>query len=306
MSPKIKNLEYKKQLVHYEILKDIIGEADKAKRKGLLLTLTCIDKMKEALPPREEILWREVKRHVEPQDLGAAFTDFVKNRLDWSIGLAQEPATASTPSPIDTARSGSVGGKHGKSKGTRKNANAVPVQKGNQVKRSARAIDYPARIRGSHQAINPAQNRGLTSKPAQERSQDTLSRKRSQEQGIAARSDGEYEHPQGYDPARPHADRRVKALEIPGLRSQQVRYATGAALIVGIGISGNDGIGSLAQVTDATTAPKDGTRRGTNNTTTPALAPKRKKKSGINKRRASPVPGQGEALQVDNEPDETP
>jgi hypothetical protein len=65
-------------------------------------------------------------------------------------------------------------------------------------------------------------------------------------------------------------------------------------------------LSSLAQVTNATTAPKDSTRRGTNNTTTPALAPKRKKKSSNNKRQASPIPGQGEALQVDNEPDETP
>ncbi|MFN9999532.1 MAG: hypothetical protein ACK559_00250, partial [bacterium] len=96
---------------------------------------------------------------------------------DWSIGLAQRPTTASTPSPIDATRSGSGGGGHGK--GARKNAHTVPVQGGNKVKKSARASCYPARIRGSKQASNPAQNHGLTSKPAQERSQDTLSRKRS-------------------------------------------------------------------------------------------------------------------------------
>ncbi len=55
-------------------------------------------------------------------------------------------------------------------------------------------------------ASNPAQKHGLTSKPAQERSKDTLSRKRSPEQDVAARSEGGYEHPQGYDPAGPHAD----------------------------------------------------------------------------------------------------
>jgi hypothetical protein len=157
-----------------------------------------------------------------------------------------------------------VGGKHGKGKGPRKNANTVPVQGGNRVKKSARASCYPARICGSKQASDPAQKHGLTSKSAQERSQDTLSRKRSPKQDVTARSDGGYEHPQGYDPAGPHADRHTKALEIPDLRSQEDWYATRAALIVGIGISGNDGISSLAQVTDATAAPKDGTRRGTN------------------------------------------
>ncbi len=242
---------------------------------------------------------------MEPQDLGATFTDFVKNRLDWSIGSVQEPAIASTPSPTDAARSGIVGGKHSKSKGARKNANTVPVQRGKKVKKSARASDYPARICGSNQASDPAQKRGPTSKPAQERSQDMLSRKRSQEQGITARSDGGYEHPQGYDPAGPHADRRIKALEIPGLRSQEDRHATGAALIDGTGISGDDGISSLVQVTNATTAPRDGTRGGTDSVTTPAHAPKIMKKSSVNKRRASPIPEQGEALQVDNEPDET-
>ncbi|MFN9908628.1 MAG: hypothetical protein ACK56F_21290, partial [bacterium] len=160
----------------------------------------------------------------------------------------------------------------------------MPVKRGNKVKKSARASCYPARIRGSKRASNPAQKHGLTSKPAQERSQDTLSRKRSREQDIAAGSDGGYEHPQGYDPAGPHADRRSKALETPGLRSQEERNATGTTRIVGVGISGNDGVSSLAQVTSATTAPKDGTRQSTNNTTSPALAPKKKKKSGVNKR----------------------
>ncbi len=119
------------------------------------------------------------------------------------------------------------------------------------------------------------------------------------------RSGGEYEHPKGYDPAGPHADRRTRALEIPGLGLQQDRHATGAALIVGIKVSCDDGLSSPVQVTNATTASKDGTGRGTDSITTPAHTPKRMKKSGINKIRASPIPGQGEALQVDNEPDET-
>jgi hypothetical protein len=199
-----------------------------------------------------------------------------------------------------------VGGKHGKGKEARKNAHTVPVQGGNKVKRSARASCYPARIRGSKRASDPAQKHGLTSNPAQEGCQDTLYRKRSPEQDVAARSDGGYEHPQGYDPAGPHAGRRSKALEIPDLRSQEEQYATGATRIVGIVISGSDGGSSLAQVTSATTAPKDGTRQSTNNTTSPTLAPESKRKSAVNKRRASPSPEQGEALQVDNEPDGTP
>ena len=210
-----------------------------------------------------------------------------------------------TPLPID-AKSGSVGGKHNKGKGARKNANTVPAQGGNKVKRSARASCYPARIRGSNRASDPARKHGLTSKPAQERSQDTLSRKRSREQDIAARSDGGHEYPQGYDPAGPHADRRSEALEIPGSQSQEERYATGATRLVGIVISGNDGVSSPAQVTSATTAQKGGTRQGTDSTTSPTLAPESKRKSAVNKRRASPSPEQGEALQIDNEPDGTP
>jgi hypothetical protein len=132
-----------------------------------------------------------------------------------------------TPLPIDAARSGSVGGKHSKGKGARKNANTVPIQRGNKVEKSARASCYPARIRGSKQASDPAQRHGLTSKPAQERSQDTLSRKRSPEQDVTARSDGGDEHPQGYDPAGPHADQRTKALEIPGFARRPVRHRSG-------------------------------------------------------------------------------
>jgi hypothetical protein len=218
--------------------------------------------MTEALPPREEELWRQAKRHVHQEGPGPVFTTFVQERVEWftdQVRGSRNTTSKPTPSLIDAARSGSVGGKHSKGKGARKNANTVPVQRGNKVKKSARASCYPARIRGSKQASNPAQNHGLTSKPAPERSQDTLSRKRSREQDIAAGSDEGHEHPQGYDPPGPHVDRRSKALEIPGLRPQEELYATGATHIIGIGISGNDDVSSLAQVTSATTAPKDGT-----------------------------------------------
>jgi hypothetical protein len=311
--PRIEEEEYEKQLDHYVLIQNNIDEADKENLGDLFLDLDGIEEITQAFPSREKSLWRGIQEHMQPWEHGAAFTAFVSDRLQWTTDRISEircqqlrrTLPMPTPLPID-AKSGSVGGKHGKGKGARKNAHAVPVQRGNKVKKSARASYYPARTRGSNQASDPAQNRGSTSKPAQERSQDTLSRKRSREQDIAAGSEGGYEHPQGYDPAGPQADRRDEAPEIPGLRSQEEQYATGAARIVGIVTSGNDGGSSLAQVTSATTAPKDGARQNTYSSTTPALAPKRKKKSGVNKRRASPSPGQGEVLQVNDEPDGKP
>jgi hypothetical protein len=304
---KLEEQEYERLLNYYSLLLNLIKEASKAGYRNGFFTQAYIEEMTRALPLSEKTLWRKREACILPDEHDEAFLTFVNDCQPQIADKAHEVRRIlpmATPLPIDAARRGSGGGSKGK--GTRKNAYTMPVQRGNKVRKSARASYYPARIRGSNRASDPAQNPGLTSKPAQERSQDTLSRKRSREQGIAARPDGGYEHPQGYDPAGPHADRRTKALEIPDLRSQEDRYATRAALIVGIGISGNDGVSSLAQVTSATTAPKDGTHRGTNSTTTPALAPKRKKKSGVNKRRASPSPGQGKALQVNNEPDETP
>jgi hypothetical protein len=312
--PRIKEHEYERQLDHYVLIQNSIDEADKENLGDLFLDLDGIEEITQAFSSREKSLWRGIREHMQPWEHGTTFTAFVNDRLQWTTDRVHEiryrqlrrTLPMPTPLPIDAARSGSVGGKHSRGKGTRRNAYTVPVQGGNKVEKSARASCYPARIRGSNRASDPAQKHGLASKPAQERSQETLSRKRSPEQDAAAKSEGGYEYPQGCDPAGPHADRRSKAPEIPGLRSQEEQYATGAARIVGIGISGNDGDSSLAQVTSATTAPKDGTRRGTNSSNTPALVPKRKKKSGVNKRRASPSPEQGEALQVNDEPNETP
>ena len=305
--PKLEEQEYEGLLDYYSLLRNLIKEASKAGYRNGFLTQAHIEEMTRALPLSEKTLWRKREACILPDEHDEAFLTFVNDRQPRIADEAHEVRRIPpmpTPLPIDAARSGSGGGSKGK--GTRKNADAVPVQGGNKVKESARANRYPARIRGSNRASDPAQNPGSTSKPAQERSQDTLSRKRSREQDIAARSDGGYEYPQGYDPAGPHADRRSKAPEIPGLRSQEEQYATGATRIVGIVTSGNDGGSSLAQATSATTAPKDGTRQSTNNTTSPALAPKKKKKSGVNKRRASPSPERGEALQVNDEPDEKP
>jgi hypothetical protein len=189
---RIKEHENERQLNLYVLIQNSIDEDNKENLGDLFLDLGSIEEMTQAFSSRERSLWREAKIRVAPQDLSATFTDFVKDHLDWSIDQVQGLATKPTPLPIDTTRSGSVGGKHSKGNKTRKNAGTVPVQKGNKVKRSAHASDYPARIRGSNQASDPAQKRGLTSKSAQERSQDTLSRKCSQEQDI-----GEYEHPKG-------------------------------------------------------------------------------------------------------------
>jgi hypothetical protein len=138
--PKINDGEYEKLLEYYETLKDNIGEAAKNNLQSIFLTSLNIDAMTQVFPPREEELWRQAKRHVHHEDMGLAFAAFVQERFEWFTDQVHElrnTVTASTPSPIDAARSGSVGGKHG----TRKNANTVPVQRGNKVKKSARASD---------------------------------------------------------------------------------------------------------------------------------------------------------------------
>jgi hypothetical protein len=193
--PKIKDGESEKLLEYYETLRDNVGEAAKNNLQKTFLTSLNIDAMTQVLPPKEEELWRRAKRHALQEEMDLAFDVFMQERFEWFTGQVHElrdSVATSTPSPIDAARSGSVGGKHGKGRGTRKNAHTVPVQGGNKVKKSARASCYPARIRGSKRASDPAQKHGLTSKPAQERSQDTLSRKRSPEQDVSARSDGGY------------------------------------------------------------------------------------------------------------------
>ncbi len=59
--PKINDGEYEKQLEYYEILKDNMGEAAKNNRSSIFLYPQNIDTMTEALPPREEELWRRAK-----------------------------------------------------------------------------------------------------------------------------------------------------------------------------------------------------------------------------------------------------
>jgi hypothetical protein len=75
--PKIKDPEFRKLIKHYNLLRDSIGEAVKENQQDLFLILANVDKMTQALPPREDILWTEARKHVTPQDLGAAFADFV-------------------------------------------------------------------------------------------------------------------------------------------------------------------------------------------------------------------------------------
>jgi hypothetical protein len=188
--PRIKEHEYERQLDHYVLIQNSIDEADEENLGDLFLDLDGIEEITQAFSSRE------IREHMQPWEHGTTFTAFVNDRLQWTTDRVHEiryrqlrrTLPMLTPLPIDAARSGSMGGKHGKGKGARKNAKTVPVQGGNRVKKSARATCYPARIRGSKQTSNPAQNHGLTGKPAQERSQDTLSRKRSREQDIAAGS----------------------------------------------------------------------------------------------------------------------
>jgi len=79
--------------------------------------------MTEALPPSEEELWRRAKGRVHQEDLGPVFAAFVQERVEWFTDQAcgsRNTASKPTPSPIDATRSGSVGGKHGKGKGSKK------------------------------------------------------------------------------------------------------------------------------------------------------------------------------------------
>jgi hypothetical protein len=59
-----------------------IDEADKANQGEIFLIATNIDEMSRPLPPREEILWREVKRCMEPRDMGLAFAVSYKRVLN--------------------------------------------------------------------------------------------------------------------------------------------------------------------------------------------------------------------------------
>ncbi len=80
---------------------------------------------------------------MQPWEHGTTFTAFVNDRLQWTTDRVHEiryrqlrrTLPMPTPLPIDAARSGSVGGKHIKGKVARKNANTVPVQGGNKVKK---------------------------------------------------------------------------------------------------------------------------------------------------------------------------
>jgi hypothetical protein len=76
--PKIKDLEFRKLCDHYELLKVNIGEAAKENQQEIFLIPANIDKMTQALPLQEEILWREARK----RDLSAAFTNFVDDHLD--------------------------------------------------------------------------------------------------------------------------------------------------------------------------------------------------------------------------------
>jgi hypothetical protein len=67
-----------------------------------------------------------------PDGHDVAFWTFVNDRLLQNSNEAREVRRTlpmQTPSPIDAARSGSVGGKRSKGKGTGENAKTIPVQK---------------------------------------------------------------------------------------------------------------------------------------------------------------------------------
>ncbi len=87
----------------------------------MFLTQAYIEEMTQALPLSKKTLWRERKAFVSPARHDAAFLSFVDDHLLQATGEAQEMRRTlplPTPLPMDTPRSGSMGGRHGKGKGT--------------------------------------------------------------------------------------------------------------------------------------------------------------------------------------------
>jgi hypothetical protein len=81
---KMKDHEYEELFDYYSMLQYTIDEADKANRGTIILMEQNIDEMSRPLPPREEELWRQEKRRVQPEDLGPAFAAFLQERFEWS------------------------------------------------------------------------------------------------------------------------------------------------------------------------------------------------------------------------------
>jgi hypothetical protein len=146
---------FERLLDYYSLLLNLIKEASIAGNRNGFLTQAYIEEMTRVLPLSKQTLWREREACILPDEHDEAFLTFVNDRRPQIADKAHKVRRIlpiPTPLPIDAARSGSVGGKHSRGKGTRKNAYTVPVQRGNKVKKSARAGDYPARIRRSNPA----------------------------------------------------------------------------------------------------------------------------------------------------------
>jgi hypothetical protein len=113
--PKIKDQEFERLFDYYYMVQYTIDEADKAKGEIFLIAVN-INEMSRALPPREEILWREAKRRVEPRDMGPAFAAFVQEHFEWSTtqmqGLRKTTAKP-IPAPVEHHRGGEA--KYGRS-----------------------------------------------------------------------------------------------------------------------------------------------------------------------------------------------
>jgi hypothetical protein len=70
---KIRENEFEKLLEYYILLQGHIAEGDKADQGDMLLIPANIEEMVQALPLREEMLWREEQANVHPRDYGYSF-----------------------------------------------------------------------------------------------------------------------------------------------------------------------------------------------------------------------------------------
>jgi hypothetical protein len=103
---KIKENEFDRLLEYYILLQGHIAEADKADQGDMLLIPANIEEMMQALPLREEMLWREEQANVHPRDYGYSFSLFVDARIRWTIAqVAGSKKTLPKPTPRGSNRS---------------------------------------------------------------------------------------------------------------------------------------------------------------------------------------------------------
>jgi hypothetical protein len=107
--PRIKKGHFERQYNHYFLIQYSASAVYRAKQEHLLLIPENIDEMLGALPQREQTFWREAQKQAALKDLGAAFTAFVEERLEWSFTQmtgVKGDQTEPTPAPAGAHKRG--------------------------------------------------------------------------------------------------------------------------------------------------------------------------------------------------------